>query len=207
MVFSIRGLDWMGKFRIFAAKRNKKMTQKEAIVKALQTLGGRAQLKEIYPLALEFGNFRGSKDKEATIRNCLQTSPKSFRRSPDKPSGWWELVSFQKEIARRDLRIKELMEENERLKAVKTEDDFVRKLVRETKKLYKHEKEKTEVIRQILYKVGRGDAEEELDAWIEGKEYKPSFNVQGDLVVNKNVEHEVNHVVPDATGISINKCK
>jgi len=77
--------------------------------------------------------------------------------------------------------------------------------VRETKKLYKHEKEKTEVIRQILYKLGRTDAEEELDAWIEGKEYKPSVNVAGDYVVNKHVENEVSGVSSGATGIGINK--
>jgi len=181
------------------------MTQREAIMKALQSLGGRAQLQEIYPLAVEIGDFSGSKDKKATIRNCLQTSPKYFRRSPDKPDGWWELLSYQEEIALRDLRIKELEEENERLKNVRSENDFVRKLVRETKKLYKHEKEKTEVIRQILYKLGRTDAEEELDAWIEGKEYKPSVNVAGDYVVNKHVENEVSGVSSGATGIGINK--
>lgn len=114
-------------------------------------------------------------------------------------------MSYQEEIALRDLRIKELEEENERLKNVRSENDFVRKLVRETKKLYKHEKEKTEVIRQILYKLGRTDAEEELDVWIEGKEYKPSVNVAGDYVVNKHVENEVSGVSSGATGIGINK--
>lgn len=194
------------KFVILWQKR-KEMTQREAIIQALKTLGGRAQLKAIYPLALGFGDFSGSNDKEATIRNCLLTSPKSFRRSPDKPSGWWELVSYQEDIARRDQRIKELMEENKRLKAVKTEDDFVRRLVRETKNLYKHDKGKTEVIRQILYKVGRGDAEEELDAWIEGREYKSSVNVQGDLVINKQVGNEVNGVANGATGINLHNDK
>lgn len=180
------------------------MTQREAIMKALQMLGGRAQLQEIYSLAIEMGDFSGSKDKKATIRNCLQTSPKYFRRSPDKPAGWWELLSYQEEIALRDLRIKELEEENERLKSIKTEDDFVRRMVHETKKLYKHEKGKIEVVRQILYKVGRGDAEEELDAWIEGREYKSSVNVHGDLVLNKQVDNEVNAVAAGATGINVN---
>ncbi len=84
------------------------MTQREAIEKALQVLGGRAMLQEIYPLAIEFGNFSGSKDKEATIRNCLQTSPKLFRRSPGKPAGWWELLSYQEEVARLKACIEEL---------------------------------------------------------------------------------------------------
>lgn len=83
----------------------------------------------------------------------------------------------------------------------------MRRLVRETKNLYKHEKDKIEVIRQILYKVGRSDAEEELDAWIEGREYRPTVNVSGDYVVNKNVENEVSNVEGGATGINVNKDK
>ena len=69
--------------------------------------------------------------------------------------------------------------------------------------LYKHEKSKTEVIRQILYKVGRSDAEEELDAWIEGREYKPSINIAGDYIANKHVTNEVNNVASGATGINV----
>ena len=76
------------------------MTQKEAIEKALQILGGRATLKEIYPLAFQYGDFSGSKDKEATVRNYLQTSPKMFRHSPEMPTGWYELISYQDEIAK-----------------------------------------------------------------------------------------------------------
>ena len=178
------------------------MTQKEAIEEALKRLGGRANLQDLYPLAIEIGNFSGSKKPEATIRNYLQTSPKSFRHSPGKPDGWWELVSFQEEIASRDKRIAELESENTNLRSVKTEDGFVKRLVKETKNLYKHEKDKIEVIRQILYKVGRSDAEEELDAWIEGRVYLPTVNVSGDLVVNKHVENEIGNVEAGGTGIN-----
>lgn len=181
------------------------MNQKEAIEKALQMLGGRATLKDIYPLAMEMGDFSGSKDKKATIRNCLQTSPKSFRHSPDKPSGWWELISFQAEISKRDQLIKKLTEDVVQLKAVKTEDNFVKLLVQEAKNLYKHEEKKIEVIRQILYKVGRSDAEEELDAWIAGREHRPSFNFSGDYVVKKHIDNEVNGVACGATGINVKK--
>ena len=179
------------------------MKQKEAIEKALQMLGGRATLQSIYPLAIEIGDFSGSKQPKATIRGCLQSNPKLFRHSPGMPDGWYELVSFQEEIASRDRRIAELEAENVHLKSVKTEDEFVRRLVKETKKLYKHEKDKIEVVRQILYKVGRNDAEEELDAWIEGREFAPSVNVTGDLVMNKYVDKEVTGVASGATGISV----
>ena len=180
------------------------MTQKEAIIEALNRLGGKAVLKDIYRFAYSLADFSGSKDWKATIRWYLQKETNSFRSTK---RGWWELISYQEEIAVRDKRIMDLEEENKQLKAVKTEDDFVRRLVRETKNLYKHEKEKTEVIRQILYKVGRSDAEEELDAWIEGKEYKPSVNVAGDYVLSKHVENEVNDVSSGATGVNINNDK
>lgn len=178
------------------------MTQKEAIIKALEKLGGKAKMSEICKLAKSIGDFSGSNDASATIRNCIYKHPQDFLSSEQKD--YWQLVSYQEEIACRDRRIKELEEENSRLKVKKTEDDFVKRLVRETKHLYKHEKDKIEVIRQILYKVGRNDAEEELDAWIEGREYKSSINVSGDYVVTKHVDNEVNGVAFGGTGISVN---
>lgn len=180
------------------------MTQKEAIIEALNCLGGKASLNDIYRFAYKLADFSGSKDWKATIRWYLQKETKSFRSTK---RGSWELLSYQEEITLRDKRIKELEEENERLKTVKTEDDFVKRLVRETKNLYKHEKDKIEVIRQILYKVGRSDAEEELDAWIEGREYKPSLNFAGDYVVSKHVENEVNGVAESGIGINISQNK
>ena len=186
MVFSILHLSRMEFFCIFAGKIKKHMTQKEAIVKALEMLGGRANLKRIYPLAMELTHFGGN-TPENTIRNYLLKNPKFFRSSPGKPSGWWELVSFQEEIAEMQAKIQVLEDENEKLRNTPTEEDFVKKLVKETKKLYKHEKDKIEVVRQILYKVGRNDAEEELDAWIEGKEYKSSVNVTGGMHIHGNL--------------------
>ena len=144
------------------------MTQKEAIIKALEILGGRALLSDIYSHVLKMTKFKPGSNAKATIRTTLQRNPYLFRQSEAK-RGVWELVSFQEDIAVRDRRIRELEEENARLRAVKTEDDFVKRLVKETKNLYKHERSKTEVIRQILYKVGRSDAEEELDAYAKAR--------------------------------------
>lgn len=183
------------------------MTHVEALKHVLEELGGRAHLKEIYPRVVKFVFYKEGSNIQATLRAALQRHPNCFKRSAGMPDGWWELVSYQEDIAKRDRRIKELEDEITRLKAIKTEDGFVKRLVRETKNLYKHEKEKIEVVRQILYKVGRADAEEELDAWIEGREYKPSVNVAGDYVVSKHVENEVNGVAPGAIGIKINKDK
>ena len=56
-----------------------------------------------------------------------------------------------------------------------------------------------------MIKVGRSDADKELDAWIEGREYKPSINVAGDYVLNKHVDNEANGVESGGTGIYMNK--
>ncbi len=164
------------------------MTQIDAVINALKELGGRAQLKEIYPLAMGMAHF-GGKTPKNTIRNYLLRNPKVFRSSPDKPDGWWELISFQEEISRRDQLISKLEKEIETLRKIPTEDDFVRRLVKESKKLYKHEKDKVKVIRQILYNLGCIEAEAELDAWIDGKEYKTSVNVAGNMYVQGNLNN------------------
>ena len=177
------------------------MTQKEAIIEALNLLGGKANLNDIYRFAYPLADFTGSKDWKATIRCYLQKETDVFRSTK---RSWWELVSYQEELAKKDQRIKELEEENALLRTIKTEDAFVKHLVEETKQLYKHEKEKMEVVRQIFYKVGRNDAEEELDAWIEGRAYRPTINVSGDYVITKHIDNEVNGVSSGATGINVN---
>ena len=181
------------------------MTQKEALVQALKDLGGRAPLRDIYPIALQYCTHKkGSKIKEA-LRSCIHRDSRKFRPSPGKPSGWWELTSFQEEIAEMKAEIKNLKEENERLRAVPTEDDFVDKLVTDAENRYKYEKDMTKAIRVILYNLGRTEDAAKLDAWIDGREYKPSMNFEGDYVVNKHIDHEVNGVAKGATGIITNK--
>ena len=88
------------------------MTQGEAVIKALEDLGGKASLKQIYALAKTYVTF-GTKTPEESIRAILLRSPKAKQKV--KGSGWWELVSYQEEIARleqtisaRDERIQEL---------------------------------------------------------------------------------------------------
>jgi hypothetical protein len=170
------------------------MTQKEAIIHVLEEFGGRANLKDVYPRVIKLAVFKKDSDKKATIRTTLQRHPELFRQSPGK-KGSWELVSYQEEIASRDKRIKELEEENARLKSIKTEDAFVEKMLKETKKRFKHESERNKAVAvsQILAWAGREDASENLDEWLEGKE-KPFIAVNGVYVVSKHVEKEITKV-------------
>lgn len=173
MVFAIWCLVVMVKISKFVPKKIV-MTQKDAIIEALKRLGGKANLNEIYKHAYTLADFSGSKDWRATIRWYLQKETDAFRSSK---RGWWELVSFQEEIARRDSRIAELeamlitkVEEITELKRVPTEDEFVKKFVNETKHFFKHDRKKADTVRQIMIKVGRVDADKDLDSWIDGKE-------------------------------------
>lgn len=86
------------------------------------------------------------------------------------------IKELEDKLAEKACEVYELEVEVDRLKKVPSEDEFVKRLVKETKNLYKHEKEKTDVVRQILYKVGRSKEEAELDAWIERREKK--FNIK-----------------------------
>lgn len=63
----------------------------------------------------------------------------------------------------------------------------MKRLLKETKKMFKHNKERADVVRLVLDKKGCTVAEAELDAWIDGGE-SPSIAVNGDFVMNKH-EH------------------
>lgn len=205
MVFTISCFGDDGDYSYFCSKKVQKMTQKEAIIEALNLLGGKANLNDIYRFAYTLADFSGSKDWKATIRWYLQKETDSFRSTK---RGSWELLSYQEEIASRDKRIKELEEENSRLKTIKTEDAFVEIILKETKKRFKHESEhiKAVAVSQILAWAGREDASENLDEWLEGKE-KPFIAVNGDYVVNKHVENEIDNIEAGGTGVNINKEK
>lgn len=177
-------------FRKFAEKfKNGNMTISEACEKVLRDLGGRAQLPDIYPRVLKLVTFTGATPKNS-IRTEMKNHPLIFRHSPNKPKGWWELVSYQEEIASRDKRIKELEEDNARLKSVKTEDDFVARFVKKVKHNLKRDKKTVEEIRKLMDALGRPDADKELDDWLQGKDKKVVKQVTKKYI-QKNINSQV----------------
>ena len=180
----------MAFFRKFAEKyKNSYMTISEACEKVLIDLGGRAQLPDIYPRVLKLVTFTGATPKNS-IRTEMKNHPLIFRHSPNKPKGWWELVSYQEEIASRDKRIKELEEENARLKTIKTEDDFVLRFVKKVKHNLKRDKKTVEEIRKLMDALGRSDADKELDDWLQGKDKKVVKQVTKKYI-QKNINSQV----------------
>lgn len=143
------------------------MTQREALKQALEKLGGRARLQDLYPLVLKVIKWKPDSDIEATLRTTLKRNPSDFRHSPGKPSGWWELTSFQEELAEMKAEIQTLKEENERLRAVPTEDDFVDRFVMQVKTFLKRDTDTVDEIRKILVALNRSDAAKNLDSWID----------------------------------------
>ena len=87
------------------------LTHKEAVKKALEDLGGRARLRDIYPRVIPLVRYKPGSDIKATIRRLLQTTPELFH-PVEGMKGWWELTSFQKELADKDNKIAELTNSN-----------------------------------------------------------------------------------------------
>lgn len=145
-------------------------------------------MSRICELALTLGDFSGSKNPKATIRNCIYTHPLDFISSEQKD--YWQLVSYQEEIALRDKEIAELKAEVERLGSVPTEDDFVQRFVKKVKHNLKRDKKTVEEIRKLMDALGRSDADKELDEWLQGKT-KPVVKQVTKKFIQKNINSQV----------------
>ena len=151
-------------------KKQGELTHKEAVKKALELLGGKAQLKQIYPVAIKLiGQNTRSVDIMATIRRELNSSPFYFKATPGVKGGW-ELISYQEEIDKRDKIIERKDEEIEQLRGVRTDCDFIHFFLEDLMEAYKYDRKGLNQIRVILKNRGYNDAVAVLDAWIDEKE-------------------------------------
>lgn len=188
-------------FYVFLREENRinsYMTQKEALEHALKELGGRAQLQDIYPIALKYITHKEGSKIHDSLRGCIHDK-RRFRPSPGMPTGWYELISYQEEIAVRDNEIEALKAEVERLKKVPTEDDFVKKLIKATKTQFRFKRNEADAVRQVMDKLGRSDADADLTAWMEGRENKASVSIgklevrQGGTNIDSNYGPNIEH--------------
>ena len=144
------------------------MTINEACIKVLTELGGKAPLKIICAKVQEIVVLRGATPYNSICTELI-THPKNFRRSPGQ-KGWWELTSYQEEIAKLKELVAGLKEENRLLKAVPKEAEFIEKFIHEVMNVYKHDRKKADSIRIIMRTLSHEDAAAVLDAWIDEKE-------------------------------------
>lgn len=145
------------------------MTQTDAVVKALELLGGRGKLRWIYLLAKQVDKaaWSDTKDPNANIRRIVRTTPKQIL---PLEHGEYELVGYHTEMEKLQNLLAEKEAEVERLKAVPTADDFVRQFVDQSMKFFKRNSEKIDGIRQILLSLDQQDAANVLDDWMERRE-------------------------------------
>ena len=146
------------------------MTQKEATVKALKDLGGRAKLPDIYLHVVKLLEKKSISEIEAPVRGLLQRDKLLFRRPPDKPTGWYELTSYQEEVAAIKKDNEELKESNKRLTSIPKEAEFIEKFLDEVMDVYKYDRKKADPIRIIMRTLGHEEAVAVLTAWIDEKE-------------------------------------
>ena len=105
------------------------MTIKEACIKVLTESGGRAPLKILCMKVQELVVFKGATPYNSICTELL-THPKDFRRTEGK-KGWWELTSFQEEMAELKQQVAELTEINKQIMAIPKEADFIEKFLQE----------------------------------------------------------------------------
>ena len=145
------------------------MTQKDALEQALKDLGGRAHLQDIYPVALKYITHKEGSKIYDSLRGCIHDK-RRIRPSPDKPQGWYELLSFQEEVAALKKENEELKESNKLLMSIPKEAEFVEKFLEEIMNEYKRKRPNADPIRNILRHMGHEEAAAVLDAWIDEKE-------------------------------------
>ena len=185
-------------FRNFANKSiivRAGMTQIEAVVEALKILGGKAELKYIYMVAIDLIGEHNSNNICANIRRCLYSNPKLFYPLKEKGDGWWGLVSYQNELDKRDARIAELEAEVKEHKSRPTLESFVKLLLEATMNLFLVNREAADPIRQMLGVIGLKKEEAVLAAWILNKKDPLAEAIQE---LAKNPKVQVN-VQPGAT--------
>lgn len=147
------------------------MTHVEALKQVIEELGGRARLIDIYPRVVKLVHFKEGSDIKATLRSALLRHPLHFRQSPGMPDGgWWELVSYQEEMAALKNRVAVLELKVEQLMAIPKEAEFVEKFLQEIMDEYKRRRKEADPIRNILRHMGHEEAAAVLDAWIDEKE-------------------------------------
>ena len=139
------------------------MTQKDALELALKELGGRAHLQDIYPIALKYITHKEGSKIYDSLRGCIHDK-RRFRPSPGMPQGWYELPSYQEEVAALKKENEKLKETNKQLMAIPKEADFVDKFLKEIMNEYKRRRKEADPIRNILRHMGHEDAAAVLDA-------------------------------------------
>lgn len=132
------------------------MTQKEAVIEALNILHGEGELKWITLIALKLPNVDWSKTKtpEASVRRIVRTNPNEIIALGEKR---YELVSHREKVHQHN-------EEIEKLRNTPTKMQFVLRLLDLIVNVYKYDKDALGHFYKLFM-----DADEEEAAKVVGK--------------------------------------
>lgn len=153
------------------------MTQKEAVIKALEILGGKGELRYITLIALNLPDvdWSGATEPEANIRRIVRNTPLHIKALG---KAQYSLVSYQNEIDVYKATIESQRKEIEDLQKVETASHFIIRFLNGIKKMLKHETKALDEIRKLFISLGFETEAERLDNMIE--QSKPNITITGD---------------------------
>lgn len=116
--------------------------------------------------------------QQEVVRSRVEYLVKEHEDANDKSDA--KINKLNEKVQQLTARIRELEQQLEQQRQVPTEDAFVNRMLKVAKSLFKYERGKADCIRQVMAKMGRDDAEADLDAWIEGR--RPQTRIRTDRI-------------------------
>lgn len=163
------------------------MTQKEAVVKALETLGGKGRLRDITLLALATieADWSGTRTPEASVRRIVRNTEGIVALG----NGEYELASYKSTLDRLSAKVESLEDEVQQLKQVTTAEELGDVILEKIKMVYKYKSDKVIDIRTVLLMANMNELVDKLDEWLEQCKPQTYINIQAvnDIHGNEHV--------------------
>jgi len=172
------------------------MNQKQAVIKALEILGGKGELTYIYLIAIYLiKDNHQSHDIKANIRRCLYSNPDIFCSSNEGDKSIWMLKSYYNEQQMKDKRIMELVSTIDSYQNMPTVDDYVAQQVDLTKTVFETNRKGADPLRLALELTGHEEEANELRQWMKEDENLIKIDVQsgGVALISESKTNENNN--------------
>lgn len=142
------------------------MKQAEAVIKALEILGGRGSLKHITLIALNLPDvdWSNAQEPEANIRRIVRQYPNSIC---PMGKGQYALVEHIAETEQLRATIEQQRLEIEEIKKTETASQFIDRFTSQISIMLKHDTKALDEIRKLFISMGFGEYAERLDVLIE----------------------------------------
>lgn len=164
------------------------MTQKEAVIQALEKLGGEASLAEITAVALTIkgADWTNTNDPNANIRRIVRTTPEQIFVISNARYG---LIGHKTKIAELNEQILALKAENEALRSRQTVEEFIDQVLNDSFEEFELQAEGIMPIRSALIRQNCKEAVARIDEWYKKKTMKAYVNHADQLNIQCDVKH------------------